>query len=385
MITYVAPNRSHHFIFAEALAKAGLLAKFVSGYPRVSGKFQTKVPTDKIAHWDHLQTLFVVGLRWQLPVWVTDVLDDTSKRWLGMGGAANLKEASCLFFYNGTGGRGLRKAHRLGLRTVCEVVNSHTAEQDRILREEARKLKVEFPRPFGPEFKRRQQEYQDSDYIIGPSDFVLESFRSRGFPGEKLRKVPYGCNPVYRRAAPKEWTGKGNRPLTVLYVGSVHFRKGLRYLIKAIAGIPESSVSVRIVGPKSNPSGIDDLSIPENVTFVGTKSGSELEREYEHADLFVQPSLEEGLSLVIGEALAAGLPVIATCSTGASELFSHGHGGWIVKSGDSDTLQEAIERFVGERYFLQEQARQAWQVAQDNNGWERCQQDLVSVFQEILS
>ncbi|MFS2056485.1 glycosyltransferase, partial [Variovorax sp. CT11-76] len=68
---------------------------------------------------------------------------------------------------------------------------------------------------------------------------------------------------------------------------------------------------------------------------------------YNAADLFVLPSLEEGLAVVLCEALATGLPIVATRESGAAEIIEHDRSGKIVPSGSVDQLANAIGEMIG--------------------------------------
>ena len=71
-----------------------------------------------------------------------------------------------------------------------------------------------------------------------------------------------------------------------------------------------------------------------------------LKKYYSSSDVMVQPSIEEGLSLVIAEALACGCPVIATENTGASDLFTNNKEGFIIKPQSSKSITEKLEFFL---------------------------------------
>ena len=85
-----------------------------------------------------------------------------------------------------------------------------------------------------------------------------------------------------------------------------------------------------IVGPRSEPSGLEGISIPDDVRFTGVLKGDDLSQAYRTASVFVLPTLEEGLALVLGEALAHGTPVIATVNSGGADLFTDGEEGFLV-------------------------------------------------------
>jgi glycosyltransferase involved in cell wall biosynthesis len=83
--------------------------------------------------------------------------------------------------------------------------------------------------------------------------------------------------------------------------------------------------------------------LTDRVKFVGWASRSEIPRHYGWADAFVLPSLEEGMSNVVLEALAAGLPVVTTDIYGNRDLIQSGSNGVLVPPADAGALAEAID------------------------------------------
>ena len=118
---------------------------------------------------------------------------------------------------------------------------------------------------------------------------------------------------------------------------------------------------------------------------VGTLKGEELAREYQSATVFVQPSLEEGLSLVIGEALGAGLPVLATTNTGASELFEDSEAGFIVPIRNPAILAEKLQFWADCPEERDRMADAARSVVKRFGGWQASQRNLVRVLGRTLA
>ena len=84
------------------------------------------------------------------------------------------------------------------------------------------------------------------------------------------------------------------------------------------------------------------IKISDNVKFFGATDRQTLKKLYQESSLFVLPSIEEGLSMVIAEAMASGLPVVCTTNTGGEDLIENGKQGFIVPIRDVDALAEKI-------------------------------------------
>lgn len=147
-------------------------------------------------------------------------------------------------------------------------------------------------------------------------------------------------------AAAPSWPADGARLLTV---GRLHHLKGQAHLLEAVAQLVSRQVpvSLLIVGQGPEEASLralaERLGIAARVGFCGFQPNTA--PYYRHADLFVLPSLTEGLPNVLLEALALGTPALsADCPTGPREMLEDGRWGTLVPPGDVSALVEAIER-----------------------------------------
>jgi glycosyltransferase involved in cell wall biosynthesis len=101
------------------------------------------------------------------------------------------------------------------------------------------------------------------------------------------------------------------------------------------------------------------------------------------ASVFALPSIEEGLSLVMAEALACGCPVIASGNTGARNLFSDGVEGAIVPVGDVEALAQNLVRLHDDRTLLEDMSRNAVDRVRSIGGWDSFGSTVVSWFAEL--
>jgi len=126
-------------------------------------------------------------------------------------------------------------------------------------------------------------------------------------------------------------------------------RKGIDYLIKALANlVPQySQLLLRVMGEGDARESLEklakDLELEKNIEFIGRIPRENTAPYYQEASIFVLPSFNEGMSNAMLEALASGLPLIATNTGGTSELVEEGVNGFIVKMRDSQDLTDRIE------------------------------------------
>ncbi len=379
-VVYASPNRSHHFRYAEGLEAEGMLKTFVQGYPRIK-KAPINVTPKRIMHRDGWQLAFIPFFRILNEHPITHSINLRSKNHIDDGLKIAMSDAQIGLFYNGCGLNSIRHWKGKNRQFVCEAVNSHLDYQSELLKWESTRLGIDFRAPYQPERSKRLAEYEESDYILCPSGFVAKSFESKGFPREKLLINPFGIGGVEISKPKKKAEAKS--PFVILYVGSINYRKGLRYLIEAFKLLKISKKELWIVGPRLDPDGISDLSIPERVIFKGVLKGEELKQAYQSADVFVQPSIEEGLSLVIGEALGHGLPVIATFNTGAEEIFADSECGFLIPIRDAKILANRITRLVDDPVLRQSMSSTAMEKSRSFGGWSASQKNLCGLMRSI--
>jgi starch synthase len=377
-VVYTAPNRGHHYRYAAALQAAGHLHAFVSGFPRLSPR--AKVPAElaaKTHHADYVQTIYIASLKAKAPAQVSNWLAFMSKAAQDYACRKYVEDCDVFLFYNGSGLRSSRHAKRNGAISIVEAVNSHVSYQEDLLREEHERAGLPWlPFPVY-EKERRLQEYEEADYILLPSDFVKNSFLEKGFPAHKLLKVPFGFENMAGSASAPD---KDSDTFTVLYVGSLSVRKGIRYLLDAFARLQHPKKRLLLVGPDANDGALAGTILPPGVVLTGSLKGAELTQAYQSASVFCLPSIEEGLALVLGEALSFGLPIIATTNTGASDLFTDGHEGYIVPICSSEAILQKLQLLADNPEVLQQLSAASYAKAESLDGWQQTGHNLVSAL-----
>jgi colanic acid/amylovoran biosynthesis glycosyltransferase len=161
----------------------------------------------------------------------------------------------------------------------------------------------------------------------------------------KLRIVHCGVDPDLFEV--KRHEGRGNE---LLFVGRVAAVKGLPVLLEAIARLVD--VTLNIAGDGPDRALLEEraraLNISSRVKFLGYQSQQQVRTLLERADLFVMSSFAEGVPVVLMEAMAAGIPVLATRIAGIPELVCDGHSGVLVSPGDVNAMALAIDRLLGD-------------------------------------
>ena len=189
---------------------------------------------------------------------------------------------------------------------------------------------------------------------VSPSERE-EALRFRVVPPERARVVPNGIDPwPYRWAEPpgvkdRLFPGEGPGP-RIATVGLMNEAKGHAVLLRAFARVhprhPEARLAVVGTGPLEARLRelAFELGIGDRVVFPGYRE--DVPALLKELDLFVLPSLWEGLPYVLLEAMAAGVPVVATDVNGSRDVVRNGETGLLAPPGDEEALAGAVLRLL---------------------------------------
>jgi glycosyltransferase involved in cell wall biosynthesis len=229
------------------------------------------------------------------------------------------------------------------------------------------------------DFSRLDSETHMADYWIAASTFTRTSLVANGIPQERIHVAPYGVNTD--RFRPREVMRSHSNRLRLLFVGSVGQRKGIRYLLEAMQHVPTKDVQLVLCGQV-----VEEISrlpgFSSDVIVRGRVSDSELLEEYQSADIFVLPSLAEGFGHVLLEALACGLPVIASTNTAGPDIVDEGQDGFIVAPSDSGAIAARIQWFLAHRRELLEMSGNARRKA-TLFGWPTFRANIRRIVREV--
>jgi glycosyltransferase involved in cell wall biosynthesis len=189
-----------------------------------------------------------------------------------------------------------------------------------------------------------------TDKVLVSSTSVWRDVRTwdRVPPG-KLMVLPYGVrvNDLDVSLEPVEVRAElGVADFVVGMVGRLEEQKGHRYLLAALPALARqiSDLTVLMVGEGREGEALkglaENLGVAPLVRFLGTRR--DLPRLFQAMDVFVQPSLWEGLPLTLLMAMGARLPVVGTRVSGITEVIEDGRNGRLVPAGDSQALARAI-------------------------------------------
>lgn len=232
----------------------------------------------------------------------------------------------------------LRKAHRLGMRTIVDRGSAEPRLTERLLHEAHRRARLPPPRHYTrANLRRTEAEFRETDLLLVPSTFVRESLLARGVPRHKIAVLPLGVDPARFHPAPEP-----RGPFRALTVGNLGVQKGTHLLLDAHARLPFPSELV-LAGPVMKELRGDPRLHARGVRLTGLLPHPALPRLYAESHAFALPSIQDGFGMVVLEAMAAGRPVVISENVGAKDLVRHKREGLIVPAGDAAALRDALE------------------------------------------
>lgn len=186
-------------------------------------------------------------------------------------------------------------------------------------------------------YARLQAEWDAACKVLVNSPWSRDALIQQGVDAHKIVVVPLAYEaPQLPQTLPMR---DDKAALQVLWLGSVLLRKGIQYLLEAAIQLQKTNIRFVVAGPIY----IDQAKIanaPANVEFVGRVARDRASELYRQADVFVLPTLSDGFAITQLEAMAHGLPVVATAHCG--QVVTPDVDGAIVPVGDAGALAQAL-------------------------------------------
>lgn len=211
--------------------------------------------------------------------------------------------------------------------------------------------------------------------------------RHYGVPLKKIDIVLPGTDRIHALAAKTQGNSGSPNEVRLLSVGSIIPRKGFHHLIEALAPLADLPWTLSIAGDttrhaiayKDLMADINRFRLEGRVKVLGAVSNEELESLYSQADIFVLASLFEGYGMVFAEAMAYGLPIIATTG-GAIPDTVPPEAGLLLTPGDVPALRNALKTLITDSGYRQRLSSGALHAAAQQPTWEQAVQRFASAL-----
>jgi alpha-maltose-1-phosphate synthase len=360
----------HHFELARELERRGHLKTVYSTYPWARLK-REGIDRSKVETFPWLQTAELISLRIGLDrAWLRDPLGYANALAFDEWTLRRLRRTAApdaLIALSGSSLKTGREVQARSARFISDRGSSHPRYQERIVTEEYMRWGVDRSVADIRDIQREEQIYEIADAITVPSSFAARSFIESGVPANKIHIIPYGV----RLEKFKRTADPPTDRFEVLYAGTVSLRKGFPYLLQAFAELRNSTKRLRVAGAIHPDMKTLLGKLPQDqVEFLGPIPQERMPELMSTSHLMVLPSIEEGLALVQGQALACGCPVLCSTNTGGEDLFTDVIEGFIVPIRDVSALTDRMQRLADDPALQSKMSEAALRRVSTLGGWE---------------
>lgn len=194
----------------------------------------------------------------------------------------------------------------------------------------------------------------------------------------EIKVIPNGVDLDKFQAPSRQWT-----PVRMLFVGRIVYQKGLDLLLQALSGLGDRNWQLDLVGDGPRLADLRQqarqLGLSGNVKFRGWLSRDQLPGALSTANLFVYPSRHEGMPNAVLEAMASGLPVLATRIAGNEELITE-ETGVLVPSNDVEALRSGLKALLPDAPRRERMGAAARKRAAAEYSWRRIAQAYLDLM-----
>lgn len=259
---------------------------------------------------------------------------------------------------------------------------------------------IHYQTPIGPVPPAYVRALQRADAVICCSAFIRDQLLSQvSYSSERVHVVPNGVDLTRfgraDRASYRQELGIAPDELVILFAGQVNQAKGLLHLVRAcLALAPEYPIRLLVAGSSGlwtnsgAPAGalsdyeqtVQREAAPLRTIFLGKVAYATMPSAYAAADLFVCPSeWDEPFGMVILEAMAAGLPVVASAVGGIPEIVQPGETGLLVPPADPAALAGALRRLIVNELERRAMGARALECVKQY-GWDVIAQQVQTIY-----
>jgi len=257
-----------------------------------------------------------------------------------------------VYAYEDSALQSFRAARERGFKRIYDLPIAYWQTSQRLLREEAESYPDWEPtlgatRDSDEKLSRKTGELEFAQLVVCPSNFVLESLPAEARAQKQCLVAPFGSPDVDLR----EGATKNSGRMRLLFAGSMTQRKGLADLFAAMKLVNSKEVELVVLGSLLLPLSWYRKRFADFI-YEPPRPHGEVLRLMQSCDVFVLPSIVEGRALVQQEAMACGLPVIATKNAGADDVIVEGETGFLVPIRSPETIAEKINWCAQNRPLL---------------------------------
>lgn len=225
-----------------------------------------------------------------------------------------------------------------------------------------------------------------ADYSLAPSKLIQSQMQELGIDNVGLWRRGVDAqvfNPKFKSESMRHEISDGNVDDTLLiYVGRLSDEKQIDHIRPVLESVPNTRLVVVGDGPARPYLEQHFAGLPAK--FMGYMSGERLSQAYASSDIFVFPSRLETFGLVVVEAMAAGLPVVASRVGGVTDVVTEGETGYTFAESDVDTLVEGVRKIAVSRDNINRMGHNARQYA-ETQSWDAMMDEVVEIYADLIA
>jgi glycosyltransferase involved in cell wall biosynthesis len=337
-------GRFHAFDLAAALLRAGHDVQLLTNYPR-----------SRVAQWfpaERTHSFLRHGVLSRVTRTLAGgepppLLEAKLKCMFGRWAARRLVEQQpdVMHCWSGVAEESLRARNAQTVGSVARL-SSHIRAQFDLLAEEETRVGRRLEKPSPWIMAREEREYELADRIVVPSEFARQSFVSYGIAPKRLALLPFAFTAPAFKADQRSIEQRARRirsgaPLRIVYTGILSFRKGMHDMLAVLQALGQR-MQFRLVGPVLKECGGFVRAAQRYASVQPAVAERRLQAAYDWGDIFLLPTIEDGFAVVLAQAQAAGLPILATTNCAAPDIIAGGGQGWIVPVRDAQAIIDRL-------------------------------------------
>jgi glycosyltransferase involved in cell wall biosynthesis len=381
-VSISVPGRFHGFDLARELQKQGALQCLVTSYPSskavlfgIDKKYIKSILIKEIVFrgWQKLSGKYP---NW---FWINELFDKLAAHRLPM-------DSDIYVLWAGFALHSIRRIRKKNpkAKIIVERGSTHIQFQhDMLVYAYSKKPMLRPVLPTPQVIQKEIAEYDAADYIAIPTTFVEKTFTEKGVRKEKLFINPYGVDLSLFKQAGTMFSHKGK--INLLFVGLFSIQKGADIYIKVINKFASNErVQFSFVGGMENGL-LEELSpfiSSGKVTYQPTVPQERLPEFYSQADIFLFPSYQEGMAMVLLQAMASGLGILASENSGAGMLIRNGENGFMITH-EVDAIVEKINCLLDNHALLGKMQIEARTTVENNFSWDDYAERTMQFYSKI--
>lgn len=296
----------------------------------------------------------------------------------------HLHDADIFHVRSGAGrGGAIACAKRHGMVVIADHSIAHPAFMKRHLGPEYAEAGLPFT--FGPEdplWTGVLQDCDEADIVLVSSDFVKDTFVEAGMSPNKIEVAYLGVRSDFQ-GLKRDYSLPPR--LRLVFTGGFGLRKGAKYILQALQLLDRAGVDYEftIAGATTEAGGLfEQMPVAGTIRRLGHIPQDDLKGLLAESDIYLFPSLAEGFSSSLFEAMSAGVPVITTIESTARIL--DGVEGCVVPSKNAAAIAEKIVWLRDNPHKLESIGRAAAKLVRDRYTWDHYADDVVRVYESAM-